>query len=72
MRNTSGQRDTRRSHHKVKETAITTDEKGVPHLRHRASAISGTYRGRQVLDVDKKLMKKESKRQAREKTEDKK
>lgn len=62
MRVTKGHRNNRRSHHGVDAPAISHEgEAKVPHLRHRASAVTGTYRGRQVLDVDKKLAKKAAK-----------
>jgi hypothetical protein len=30
----------------------------VPHLRHRASLVTGQYRGRTVIDMQAKLAKK--------------
>lgn len=50
MRKTKGQTGNRRSHHGVGEQRLSKDE-GVFHLRHRASLQTGTYRGRQVIDV---------------------
>lgn len=67
MRNTSGQTGNRRSHHKIAESAITKDENGHTHLRHRASPTSGTYRGRKVISVDAKIVKKEAKKIAKTK-----
>jgi large subunit ribosomal protein L32 len=62
MRHTKAHTKNRRSHHKVAENAITTDAKtGSVHLRHRASADTGLYRGRQVLDVAAKAEKKAAK-----------
>jgi ribosomal protein L32 len=33
-------------------------ESGVVHLRHRASKITGKYKGRTVVNVEKKALKK--------------
>jgi len=64
MRHTKSHTKNRRSHHKVAANNITTDTKsGVAHLRHRVSLETGMYRGRQVIDVAKKAMKKASKKQ---------
>lgn len=61
MRATSSKTRSRRSHHKVANPTLSTDEKGTMHVRHRVSPTSGIYKGRQVLDVDKKVMKKAAK-----------
>lgn len=50
MRQTKGQTGSRRAHHGVEEQRLSKDE-GVYHLRHRASLETGTYRGKQVIDV---------------------
>jgi hypothetical protein len=34
---------------------------GVPHLRHRASLVTGQYKGRTVIDVAAKIAKKAKK-----------
>lgn len=57
MRKTKGQTGSRRSHHGVEEERLSKDE-GVYHLRHRASLQTGTYRGREVLDVRSARQKK--------------
>jgi ribosomal protein L32 len=63
MRHTRAHTGNRRSHHKVKNQAMTTDTKsGVTHLRHRVDMTTGTYRGRKVLDVMKKVEKKQAKK----------
>jgi large subunit ribosomal protein L32 len=68
MRHTRGQTGSRRSHHALKNPGVTVDSKtGVAHMRHRASLVTGTYRGRQVIDVQAKLAKKTKKIQARNK-----
>ncbi|MEY4602179.1 MAG: ribosomal protein large subunit ribosomal protein [Candidatus Parcubacteria bacterium] len=68
MRHTRGQTGSRRSHHALKNPGVTVDSKtGVAHMRHRASVVTGMYRGRQVIDVQAKLAKKTKKIQARNK-----
>jgi ribosomal protein L32 len=62
MRHTRAHTGNRRSHHALKANTIVTDtESKVPHLRHRASLETGTYRGRQVIDVVKEAAKKAKK-----------
>lgn len=53
----------RRSHHALEKPATTVDTDGVMHYKHRATAETGKYRGRQVVDVEKKLEKKRVKQQ---------
>lgn len=58
MRHTRAHTKNRRSHHALKANTIETDPKTkVTHLRHRASLETGTYRGRQVIDMVKKAGK---------------
>ncbi|MFA7314890.1 MAG: 50S ribosomal protein L32 [Candidatus Magasanikbacteria bacterium] len=53
---TSRSRDDRRSHHALKPTTIIKCEKcAEPILPHRACTKCGTYRGRQVINVEKRL-----------------
>ena len=62
MRATRSATGNRRSHHALKNPALTTDkETGTIHLRHRASAITGKYKGLVAVDMDKRLAKKEKK-----------
>lgn len=62
MRHTRSHTRNRRSHHALKNPALTTDSKtGTVHLRHRASATTGQYKGVTVIDMDKKIAKKEKK-----------
>ena len=62
MRHTRAHTGNRRSHHARKANSIVTDsESKVPHLRHRASLETGTYRGRKVIDVVKEAVKKTKK-----------
>lgn len=59
MRHTKSQRNRTRSHHRLDKPAVTLDKSSnVPHLRHRASLVTGQYRGRTVIDVQAKLAKK--------------
>lgn len=66
MRHTRAQRGNTRSHHALSNPAITVDKSGNPHLRHRASLKTGEYRGRKVIDLEAKLLKKTKKIKARE------
>ena len=67
MRHTRAQRGNTRSHHKLESPAITLDKNtGVPHLRHRASLVTGKYKDRQVIDVQAKLDKQAKKAKARD------
>jgi hypothetical protein len=44
---------------RLSNPAVTSDKStNVPHLRHRASLVTGQYKGRQVLDIQKKIDKK--------------
>jgi len=62
MRATRSARNNRRSHHALSKPAISKDNKdGVVHLRHRASAVTGKYKGIVVIDMEKKLAKKAKK-----------
>lgn len=59
MRSTRSHTGHRRSHHALKNPAVTTDkESGTTHLRHRASAVTGKYRGIVVIDVERKAVRK--------------
>ena len=60
MRLTKSKRNSKRSHHSVAGPACTTDD-GVVHLRHRASRLTGMYRGRRVLDVKQESGTKQEK-----------
>lgn len=68
MRHTKSQRNNTRSHHRLFNPAVTLDkETNVPHLRHRASLVTGGYKGRTVIDVQAKIAKKAKKAEARKK-----
>jgi len=67
MRSTRSHTGNRRSHHALKNPAITVDSKtGAVHLRHRASAITGKYKGMVVIDMEKKAEKKAKKMKERQ------
>ncbi|MCI5108570.1 MAG: 50S ribosomal protein L32 [Candidatus Pacebacteria bacterium] len=66
MRHTRAHTKNRRSHHKMEKPSLTKNENGVSHLRHRASAITGTYRGREVFDAKAQIAKKEDRRKKKE------
>lgn len=62
MRHTKGHRNNRRSHDGLSKPAVTLDKNtNVPHLRHRASTVTGQYKGRVVIDVAAKIAKKAKK-----------
>jgi ribosomal protein L32 len=51
MRHTKGHSANRRSHHALKNRAITTSPEGTAHLRHRVLLEGGTYRGRTLINT---------------------
>ena len=64
MRSTKAHRNNRRSHDGLSKPAVTLDKNtNVPHLRHRASTVTGQYKGRIVIDVAGKIAKKAKKAQ---------
>lgn len=59
MRHTRAHTANRRSHHALKDMAISSDKSGKMHIRHRAS-VDGMYKGRVVVgDPVKKVLKKQ-------------
>ena len=59
MRHTRAHTANRRSHHKAENPTLSKDkDTGTVHLRHRASSVTGKYKGRSVVDVEKKALKK--------------
>jgi ribosomal protein L32 len=50
MRHTKGHSANRRSHHALKNRALTTSPEGTVHPRHRVLLEGGTYRGRTLLN----------------------
>jgi large subunit ribosomal protein L32 len=62
MRHTRSHTANRRSHHALSAPKVTVDAKtGGTHLRHRIDMTTGMYKGRKVIDVVKKVAKKQSK-----------
>lgn len=67
MRHTRAHTRNRRSHHSLKEAALSLCAKcGEPTLPHTLCLNCGTYKGREVIDVLKKLDKKERKKKEKE------
>ena len=64
MRHTHAHTRNRRSHHALSAQNLSS-EKGAPHMRHRVSPTTGTYRGKDVSSVQKKLNKTVAKQKAR-------
>lgn len=50
MRHTRGHSANRRSHHALKNRALTASPEGTVHPRHRVVLEGGTYRGRTLLN----------------------
>ena len=65
MRHTRSHTKNRRSHHALSKPALSKDESGNAHLRHRMSKVTGSYRGRKVVDSTLKLEKKANKAKAK-------
>ncbi|HMP67177.1 MAG TPA: 50S ribosomal protein L32 [Candidatus Paceibacterota bacterium] len=63
MRHTRSQVGQNRAHKKLSKPSLTRDQNGAISIRHRVSAVTGMYKGRQVIDVNKKLIKKAKKNQ---------
>lgn len=59
MRHTRSHTRNRRSHHRAEKPTLSTDkETGTVHMRHRASSVTGKYKGRTVLNTKTKTTKK--------------
>lgn len=66
MRHTSGHTKNRRSHHSLTEPRLSKCARcGSSHLRHRACGVCGEYRGKQVIDVQSKIEKKNERAKAK-------
>ena len=66
MRHTSGHTKNRRSHHGLKAPRLSRCAKcGAFHLRHRVCEVCGTYRKREVIDVNAKITKKAERKTAK-------
>lgn len=75
MRHTRSHTRNRRSHHALTLPRLSKCVKcGALHIRHRMCTTCGSYKGRVVVDVMKKITKREEKRASRvanEKSENK-
>ena len=58
MRHTRSQTKSRRSHHALTKPALDKDAAGNAYLRHRVNPATGSYRGRQVVDMGAKALKR--------------
>ncbi len=68
MRSTRSHRNNRRSHFALAAPRVSSCEKcGAPRLSHSICMHCGTYRGRTVIDVQKRIEKKLKKQKEREK-----
>ncbi|MFH1402430.1 MAG: 50S ribosomal protein L32 [Patescibacteria group bacterium] len=66
MRHTSGHTKNRRSHHGLTTPRLSKCVKCDSfHLRHRMCEVCGTYRERQVIDINAKITRKNEKRVAK-------
>ena len=67
QRHTKSKRNKRRSHHALKERDFSVCAKcGFAVMSHHVCQNCGTYAGREVIDVMKKLTKKEKKMKEKE------
>ncbi|PIR46856.1 MAG: 50S ribosomal protein L32 [Candidatus Vogelbacteria bacterium CG10_big_fil_rev_8_21_14_0_10_45_14] len=67
MRHTRAHTGNRRSHHALKGTALLNCKKcNEPVLPHIACKNCGTYKGKEIIDVLKKLSKKQRKKKEKE------
>jgi len=67
MRHTRSHTGNRRSPHKIESVRLSACDKcGEKHKRHAVCLNCGTYRGKEYLDVLKKLTKKEKKAKQKE------
>lgn len=62
MRHTRGHTRNRRSHHALKSSAIMNTKGDGLRLNHTASKITGTYKGKPVKALQRKLDKKIAKK----------
>jgi large subunit ribosomal protein L32 len=68
MRHTRAHTRNRRSHHALKDASLLKCRKcKEPVLAHTVCLNCGTYKGREIIDVLKKLTKKEQKQKEKKK-----
>lgn len=63
MRHTSGHTRNRRAHHALKPISLVTTEGGTVRRSHHMDPVTGMYRGRVVIDMAAKALKKQKKSQ---------
>lgn len=54
MRHTRAHTANRRSHHALSKPGLAIDDAGNATLRHHMNPVTGMYRGKQIIDVNKK------------------
>lgn len=69
MRHTRAHTGNRRSHHSLREPAVSVDKQDGAHLRHRVSPLTGTYKGKKVLEVSAKKQDLQPEKKTDKKTE---
>ncbi len=70
QRKTKSRRNQRRSHHALKKLVLTKCPKcGYPILPHTICLNCGTYKGREFIDIFKKMSKRERKKKQKELSE---
>jgi ribosomal protein L32 len=65
MRHTRSQTANRRSHHALSQPALMKEGNST-YMRHRMNPETGTYRGRKVLDLAAKAVKRAGKSREKE------
>ncbi len=61
MRHTSGHTANRRSHHRLTQPNMVVSESGSVRRSHHMDPMTGMYRGRVVIDMAAKALKKQNK-----------
>ena len=70
MRHTRSHTKNRRSHHALENPTLSKDKaKGGVHMRHRASAVTGTYKGLEIKSLQKKINRSIKRREEKAKLE---
>ncbi|MDX1607885.1 MAG: 50S ribosomal protein L32 [Candidatus Spechtbacterales bacterium] len=67
QRKTKSRRNNRRSHHALKKKSLTACKKcGELKMPHRVCQNCGTYKGREYIDITRKMTRREKKRKEKE------
>jgi len=64
MRHTSGHTRNRRSHHALVNPSLVVEKDGSVRRSHHMNPVTGMYRGRIVVDMAAKALKKQQKADA--------